>query len=230
MSSTPYTTETKPEAHGTATSYIIGFILSLIFTFIPYYLVTQKSFDGMMLIVTIIGFAVLQMIVQIVFFLHLGREKKPHWNLAFLLSTVGIIMLVIVGSLWIMNHLHSNMSPSNVNDTIASGEGVYQIEGVQTGTCPGGTGDNHKIELKDNKMIPAHIDAYQCDTLTIINLDADVHEIKFGSHAQLEPYAGEAGKTIRPGRNMIITLTELGTYKLHDHMQHDLSGSFTVTQ
>ncbi|HEX8762543.1 MAG TPA: cytochrome o ubiquinol oxidase subunit IV [Candidatus Saccharimonadales bacterium] len=230
MSNMTQSTDPKPNVHhGSITSYVVGFILSLIFTLIPYYLITRKLFEGLTLTVIIIGFALLQMVVQLVFFLHLGREKKPHWNLAFLVSTVGIILLVVVGSLWIMNHLHYNMSPSNVNDKIASEEAVYQIDGVQTGTCSGGTGTNHKVELKNNKLAPDHINANQCDTLTIINLDATVHEVMFGSHEKLELYAGEEGKTIRPGRNAIITLTELGTYTLHDHMQPDLTGGFTVT-
>jgi cytochrome o ubiquinol oxidase subunit IV len=231
MSNISSTTETKPKIHhGTVTSYVVGFVLSLIFTLIPYYLVTQKTLEGNMLISTIIGFAVLQLIVQVVFFLHLGREKKPHWNLIFLLATVGIILLVVVGSLWIMDHLHYNMSATDVKDKVASDEGVYQIDGTPTGTCQGGTGENYKIELKDGKMMPAHVDAKQCDTLTIINLDDAPHDIKFGSHEMQRPYAGEDGKTIRPGRNMILTLTELGAHELHDHMKHDLSGSFTVTR
>ncbi len=219
----------KPH-HGTVASYVIGFLLSLIFTLVPYYLVVQKILEGNVLVTTIIGFAVLQLIVQVVFFLHLGREKKPHWNLIFLLATVGIILMVVVGSLWIMHHLHYNMSATDVRDKVASDEGVYQIQGTPTGTCANGTGENYKVELKDNRAIPDHVEAKQCDTLTIINLDAAPHDIRFGSHEMLIPYAGEDGKNIRPGRNMIITLTELGTHTLHDHTQHDLSASFTVNR
>lgn len=218
---------TKPK-HATATSYVIGFVLSLVFTLIPYYLVVQKSFSANALVATIIGFAVLQLVIQVVFFLHLGREKKPHWNLLFLISTIGIILVVVGGSLWIMNHLHYNMSAVDVTNKVANDEAVHQIAGEQTGTCPGGTGTNHKIMLMDNVASPSHIDARLCDTLTIVNHDDAARQINFGIHYQHQTYAGQSGKTIRPGRNMVIRLTQLGTYKFHDHLLDEISGDFTV--
>ncbi len=100
-------------AHKTVESYVIGFILSLIFTFIPYYLVVNQIVSGSSLLVTILGFAVVQMIIQIVFFLHLGRGPKPFYNVAFFISTVGIILIVVGGSIVIINNLHYNMLPSD---------------------------------------------------------------------------------------------------------------------
>ena len=71
----------QPKAErGTITSYVIGFLLSLVFTAIPYYLVVNKTVEGNTLLATILGFAVLQMAVQIFFFLHLGRGPKPLYN------------------------------------------------------------------------------------------------------------------------------------------------------
>lgn len=226
----PITKKKSRREHGTLTSYIVGFGLSLVFTLIPYYLVVYKTTSGNTLLATIIGFAMLQMVVQVVFFLHLGREKKPHWNALFLVSTVGIIFVVVVGSIWIMNHLHYNMSGINVADKIASNEAVYQIEGEQTGTCPK-TGTNHKVMLMDGIATPGHIDARLCDTLTFMNHDEVTREINFGSgpHAH-KTYAGESGLTVRPARNKVMTLTELGTHKFHDHMLDEISGDFTVTE
>jgi plastocyanin len=165
----------------------------------------------------------------VVFFLHLGREKKPRWNLLFLISTIGIILVVVVGSIWIMNHLHYNMSATDVTNKVASGEGVYKVNGVPAGTCPEGTGTKHKIELKDNIATPSHVSARLCDTLTIINLDGTTHEINFGSLEKSEMYAGETEKTVRAGRNKVLTLTELGTHTFYDPKQSGISGSFTVT-
>src|SRR5438045_4058541 len=104
---------TKPERtphHVTMTPYVVGFVLSLVFTLIPYYMIVHKSFSARMLLIWIISFAFLQMAIQLIFFLHLGREKKPHFNLFFLVSTGGIILVVVVGSIWIMNHLMHGMS------------------------------------------------------------------------------------------------------------------------
>jgi cytochrome o ubiquinol oxidase operon protein cyoD len=223
----------KPKAnsqvHGTVKSYVTGFVLSLVFTLIPYYLVVAKSLTGNALLGVIIAFAVVQLVIQVVFFLHLGREPKPRWNLLFFLSTISIILLVVVGSIWIMSHLQHQMSATDVTNKISTDEAVHEVNGVQTGTCPGGTGSVHMIELKNDAASPRHTDARLCDTIIITNTDDTARDIEFGVHDLHETYAGEMGQTLRPGRNMVLTLTELGTHKFHDHLLDNISGDFTVT-
>lgn len=223
-----HTTNDRKQEHGTLGSYVVGFILSLIATLVPYYLVTQEAASKSTLLTMILWFAILQLIIQVVFFLHLGRERKPRWNLFFLVCTVGIILVVVAGSIWIMGHLHYNMMPKDVTNKVAIDEAVHQINGVQTGTCPGNTGTNHKVELKNNTVTPRHVDARLCDTITIMNLDDVTRDIEFGVHDSHKTYAGEHGTDIRPRRNMVITLTELGTHRFHDHNQDEVSGDFTV--
>lgn len=111
--------------HGTTPSYVIGFLISLAFTIIPYYLVVQKSVTGNTLLATILGFAVLQLLIQLLFFLHLGREPRPRWNLLFFISTISIVMVVIIGSLWIMHHLNYNMMSQDVETYIQNTEGIH---------------------------------------------------------------------------------------------------------
>jgi len=229
MNKTSHPTKTNPKpTHGTLTSYITGFVLSLVFTLIPYYLVVNKSFKGNALLATIIGFAGVQLVIQVVFFLHLGREKKPRWNLLFLISTVGLIILVVGASIWIMHHLHYNMMPEDVTNKVANDEAVHQLNGLQAGTCPGGTGAIYKIELKNDIASPRHIDAHLCDTLIIMNLDDTTRDIEFGVHEKHETYAGEYGGDLRPHYNRVITLTELGAHKFHDHLEDKITGDFTV--
>jgi cytochrome o ubiquinol oxidase operon protein cyoD len=124
MSETHHKTQGKSE-HGTLTSYVIGFVLSLLFTMVPYYLVVEKKLAAGTLTAAILGFAVIQLLVQITFFLHLGREPRPRWNLLFFVSTVGIILLIGIGSLWIMDHLDHNMSPSDMRHELIEGEGIH---------------------------------------------------------------------------------------------------------
>jgi len=214
--------------HGTVASYIVGFALSLVFTLIPYYLVVHKSLNAKTLLVTILAFGVLQMIVQVVFFLHLGREKKPHFNLFFLMSTVGIILLVTSGSLWIMSHLYHGMSSMNMTDKIVTDEAIYQVDGKQAGTCSGQTGKNHELMLMDGMATPSHIDAHLCDTLTIMNHDETTRNLVFGAPGQAETYAGQSGPAVHLGHNKVIVLTELGTYKFRDQKLSKMSGDFTV--
>lgn len=213
--------------HGTVQSYIIGFILSLIFTLIPYYLVVNQNISGRSLLVTIIGFAVVQMIIQITFFLHLGRGPKPDWNLFFFISTVGIILVIVGGSIFIMDQLYKNMSPSDQTKKLVSGEGIYQIDGKETGACQQ-LYDNHKIVIKNGQASPLYVIAQRCDTLTFINEDDKVREITFGPHPDHGVYAGEDELVVRKGRGKSITLSETGTHRFHDHLDPTAAGAFTV--
>lgn len=213
--------------HGTMESYVIGFILSLIFTFIPYYLVVSQAVSGRALLATILGFAVLQLLVQVTFFLHLGRGPKPNWNLFFFIATVSIILVVVGGSIMIMNNLYKNMIPSEQTKKLANDEGIYQIGGEKTGACQGQHA-NHKITIKNGYVNPLHTEAGKCDTLTFINEDNEVREITFGTHPEHGVYAGERELVVRKGRAKSITLSEPGRYQFHDHLQTKTAGGFTV--
>lgn len=83
----------------------LGFVLSLLLVFSAYQIVVHHHLSGQWLVFTVVGFAFLQAILQLVFFLHLGLESKPHWNTITFLFTVLVIIIVIGGSLWIMNNL-----------------------------------------------------------------------------------------------------------------------------
>ncbi|SJN12978.1 Cytochrome O ubiquinol oxidase subunit IV [Halomonas citrativorans] len=53
--------------------------------------------------------AVLQVLVQLVMFMHLDFKTEDGWNMLSFVFTVLILGLVVGGSLWIMQHLHLNM-------------------------------------------------------------------------------------------------------------------------
>jgi cytochrome o ubiquinol oxidase subunit IV len=213
--------------HGTVRSYIIGFILSLVFTFIPYLMVVNKTVSGTALLATIIGFAIVQMIIQVTFFLHLGRGPKPNWNMFFFVATVCAIIFIVGGSILIMEHLHYNMSPADTSKKLISGEGIYQIGGEKTGACQG-VHDNHKVIIKNGVVSPTHTIAKKCDSITILNDDEGVREIAFGPHPNHDVYAGEKDLVVRKGRGKSFTLSETGTYQFHDHLKAETAGFFTV--
>ncbi len=222
-------TEDKPNhEHGTIESYVTGFVLSLLATFVPYYMVTKQTVTGSALLATILGFAVVQMIIQVTFFLHLGRGPKPNWNLYFYVATVGIILVVVGGSIMIINNLHYNMSPSDQIKKLANDEAIYQIGGEKTGACKE-IQANHKVTIINGQVNPLHTVAQKCDTLTFISEDSGSREIAFGTHPAHEAYAGETDLTIRKGLSKTITLSESGTYQFHDHLHEETAGDFTVT-
>ncbi len=109
------TPPTTGPAHGTLRSYSIGFCLSLLLTIIPYLVVVNHVQMGTALVVTILGVAVVQLVVQLLFFLHLGREEKPYWNLFVFLFAAMVIGILVIGSLWIMHNLNYNMTPAEMN-------------------------------------------------------------------------------------------------------------------
>jgi cytochrome o ubiquinol oxidase subunit IV len=213
--------------HGTTRSYVVGFVLSLVFTIIPYHLVVNKVLTDDALLVTIVGIAILQMFIQIFFFLHLGRGPKPFYNVVFFFATAGLIVLVIGASLFIMNNLYHNMSPEEAVRKLAQKEGISQIGGEETGACQGNK-DNHIITINGSKANPMHIEAQRCDTLTFMNEDELKHEIAFGTHPEDASYGGEDEVVLDDGRPETITLNESGDFVFHDHMDPNLTGHFSV--
>jgi cytochrome o ubiquinol oxidase operon protein cyoD len=212
--------------HGTIKSYVIGFILSLVFTLIPYYLVVHQTIRGTALLLAILSFAVIQMIIQVTFFLHLGRGPKPNWNFFFFISTVGIILVVVGGSIIIINNLHYNMQAPDQVKRLIDDEAIYQIGGVKTGACQGQR-QNHRVIILKGQVYPEHTNAKLCDTLTFMN-DKTIREIGFGDHDHHTPYAGNTELPLRPKQSMTITLSQTGNYRFHDHFHEFTAGTFTV--
>lgn len=222
----PGDNEHKDE-HGTFISYVIGYLLSAALTFVAYYWVDNQTMTGKTLLMAIIGLGLLQMLVQIVFFLHLGRGPKPLYNIAFFVSTVGVILIVVGGSIVIIDNLHKNMLPSDQVKKIIDDEAIYQIGGEKTGACYG-QNNNHQVLIVNGQVSPAHTLAQRCDTLSFINEDDVTREFTFGAHPEHKSYAGNADIIVRKGRSKTITLSETGTYKFHDHLRAETAGKLTV--
>jgi cytochrome o ubiquinol oxidase operon protein cyoD len=100
--------------YNTLTSRVIGFVASLVFTLTAFFLVARPNLfhlemDALILMILIL--AVLQGMAQAIFFLHVLSEKGTRWNLFVFASTISIIVVIVVFSIWIMNHLNYNMMP-----------------------------------------------------------------------------------------------------------------------
>lgn len=118
---------TNHKEEGTTSSLIIGFVLSVLLTVSSYLVVTQRLLPSDMIIAVVVFLALLQFVVQAIFFLHLDKESGPRWNLVIFLSTLSIVAMVIIGSLWIMTHLNYNMMPNSIiQDYIQYDEGISE--------------------------------------------------------------------------------------------------------
>tara|TARA_B100000749_G_C18272971_1_gene401140 strand:- start:21 stop:404 length:384 start_codon:yes stop_codon:yes gene_type:complete len=107
--------------HGTFNSYMIGFILSVILTAIPFWLVMDGVLDSKVATALwIMGLGVVQIVVHMIYFLHMNTKSEGGWNMLALIFTIVIVAIAIAGSLWVMYHLNTNMMPQMDHEMIKS--------------------------------------------------------------------------------------------------------------
>ena len=108
-------------SHGTFNSYLIGFILSVILTAIPFWLVMDGVLDSKVATAAwVMGLGVVQIVVHMVYFLHMNTKSEGGWNMLALIFTLVIVAIAIAGSLWVMYHLNTNMMPQMDHEMIRS--------------------------------------------------------------------------------------------------------------
>lgn len=103
--------------HGTLKSYVTGFIVAAILTAIPFWLVMNRVFpSSRTTALVILAFAVVQIVVHIIYFLHMDTKSESGWNMLALIFTLVLVVITLSGSIWIMYHLNSNMMPMSTHD------------------------------------------------------------------------------------------------------------------
>ncbi len=99
-------------SHGTLKSYLIGFGLSVVLTAIPFWLVMSGALgDQQTTALTIMAFAAAQIVVHMVYFLHMNAKSEGGWTMLALIFTLVLVLIALSGSLWVMYHLNTNMMP-----------------------------------------------------------------------------------------------------------------------
>ena len=98
--------------HGTLKSYLTGFILSVILTAIPFWLVMGDVLDSKLFIaVLVLAFAAVQVVVHMIYFLHMNTRAEGGWSMTALIFTLILVAIMLCGSFWVMYHLNTNMMP-----------------------------------------------------------------------------------------------------------------------
>ncbi|WP_409020330.1 cytochrome o ubiquinol oxidase subunit IV [Brevundimonas vesicularis] len=97
--------------HGSFKSYMIGFVLSVILTIIPFGLVMSGVLPTQTTGLLIVAAAVVQIVVHMIYFLHMTPKSEGGWNMLALIFTIVIVVICIAGSVWVMYHLNTNMMP-----------------------------------------------------------------------------------------------------------------------
>jgi cytochrome o ubiquinol oxidase subunit IV len=98
--------------HGSRKSYWIGFLLSVVLTAIPFWLVMSRPLSDQTTALIIMAFAAIQIVVHMIFFLHMNRKAEEGWSLMALLFTLVLVVITLAGSLWVMYHMNTNMMPA----------------------------------------------------------------------------------------------------------------------
>jgi cytochrome o ubiquinol oxidase operon protein cyoD len=102
------------ESHASLQGYLTGFGLSVVLTAVAFALVMTGvlgSKEGTEIAVTV--FAVAQIVVHMVYFLHMNARSEGGWTLMALIFTLILVVIALAGSLWVMYHLNVNMMPGH---------------------------------------------------------------------------------------------------------------------
>ncbi|SFP49676.1 cytochrome o ubiquinol oxidase subunit IV [Sphingomonas rubra] len=104
--------------HGSRRGYVTGFLLSVVLTAIPFALVmTGVIADARITAGIVIAAAVVQIVVHMIYFLHMSTKSEEGWTMMALIFTIIVVVITISGSIWVMYNMNTNMMPGMGPDT-----------------------------------------------------------------------------------------------------------------
>jgi cytochrome o ubiquinol oxidase subunit IV len=114
------TAHTSGSVRTTFIQYGIGFVGSLLTTLFAFW----AAFNlGTYAVIAIMGAALIQTALQLIFFLHLKRSSPRSWLITG--GFIGVIIIILMGgTLWIMfnlSRLHHEHAPMNAEDLYEDG-------------------------------------------------------------------------------------------------------------
>lgn len=143
------------------------------------------------------------------------RGAKPSNNKFFVyLSGATLLLMLAIGAVI----LASQYAGKQLDKTTTTVE-----------HCANVTAANHVITIQDDKAMPAHITARQCDKLTVVNRDSIEREMAFGIHAAHTPYDGISEQSLNKDQSFTVNLLQSGSFRVHDHEHDEVQATFTVT-
>src|SRR5579872_1244122 len=95
--------------YGTLKFYLVGFALSILLNLITYWIGISQAVTGIVSDTALAVFGIIQAIVQLIFFLHVLKEPKPRWNLVMFYFMLMVLVIIVFGSVWIMDNLNYNL-------------------------------------------------------------------------------------------------------------------------
>lgn len=92
--------------------YSAGFIAALLLTYAAYFSATGQWLEGIWLGAFLLTLALVQTILQITVFLHIGKDKASRLPLWSLIYMVFMVLIIVLASIWIMSNMNYNMHMS----------------------------------------------------------------------------------------------------------------------
>jgi cytochrome o ubiquinol oxidase operon protein cyoD len=119
-------TDTKKELGHNLRAYLTGFGLSVVLTLTAFFIAHRGLSSRGALVAVLIALALSQFVVQMYFFLHLGQEEKPRLKLTTFWFMLIVVIIIVLGSLWIMRNLNYNMmqSPQETRQYLSNQDGL----------------------------------------------------------------------------------------------------------
>jgi len=103
--------------HGSYRSYFIGFVLSVILTAIPFYVVmAEVDISLLWAMIIIFGLGAVQILVHVNYFLHVSVGAEDGWQFMSLLFTAVVLVIILAGSISTGGDVAAAMAPAH--DTI----------------------------------------------------------------------------------------------------------------
>ncbi len=103
--------------HFSRKDYVVGFLLAAALTAVPFWLVMNHALPSPAATAAVVmGVALVQVVVHMIYFLHMNSRAQGGWSLVALLFTVLFVSVALAGSLWVMYHLNVDMMPMSPQD------------------------------------------------------------------------------------------------------------------
>lgn len=101
--------------HGNLTGYAIGFGLCIVLTLASFGAVMTGLVPRGAVMAVLALLCVAQLLVQLMFFLHLGSAPDQRSNTGIFICTALLIAIIVAGSLWVTHNANANMMPTHMS-------------------------------------------------------------------------------------------------------------------
>ncbi|MGZ5198545.1 MAG: cytochrome o ubiquinol oxidase subunit IV [Telluria sp.] len=110
---------TPSSSHGSVGSYAVGLAISFVLTIASFGVVMGDIVPRHLRLAAIVVLCIVQLLAQLVWFLHLGTRKDQRENTVVFICTGFLIAIIVAGSLWVMHNANTNMMPTHLTPEAA---------------------------------------------------------------------------------------------------------------